>query len=198
MPAERVRMTVGPGGAERRTQEEIRGLALRWPRDLVDPARRERLAADWIRSREASRAALRGPFARHGLTRALGDALFEARRARRLVRGLEAAQAHLAAQAGGVVRALEGDVGRLGERDRARVRLSRLLLISEDGSSRFMRRIDDLYEEYGFMLEVLLVTCDEFELARVPFGANERARVLLIDHKGACVRVLESLDGFEV
>lgn len=178
---------------DRASDEEIRALAARWPREFSAATRADSLAADWIRSREAARAAGLPPFARHELTRSLADALFEARRARRLIRGLEPAELRLAAQAGGVARAR----GAHADLEAPGARISRLLLISQDGADRFYRKINDLHENYEFMLEVLVVACDASELARGAYGAGEQARALLLDHKAAVVRVLESLDAFQ-
>ncbi|MBK7947468.1 MAG: hypothetical protein IPK00_01665 [Deltaproteobacteria bacterium] len=115
--------------------------------------------------------------------------LFEARRARRIVRGLEDAEAALKAQALGV-RGAAGP-GASGAADR----ISRLLIVSEDGSDRFFRKIESLYREYGNMLEVYVCACDEQILGAAVFGADRRARALLVDHKEAVVLALRAIAG---
>jgi hypothetical protein len=113
--------------------------------------------------------------------------LVDARRARRIVRGLEAAEASIEAQARGVR-------SQSGEASAGRRRISRLLLVSEDGSPRFYRNIEALVRRSDATLEVLILTCDEHALGAAVFGPGERARALLLDHKEAVVRVLLGLE----
>lgn len=177
--------------ADAALRSEIEALAARWPRALLEGGRAERLSEGWVASGRAAHAAGRPAFAEHPFDAALVSAIFEARRARRLVRGLEAAEAALEAQRRGLgaqrVSALQAS-------PRAPQRISRLLLISDDGSDRFYRSVDRLKKKHGAVLEVLRVTCDELQLGAAIFGPGKRVRAFLVEHKDAVVRVLESLD----
>jgi|JI10StandDraft_1071094.scaffolds.fasta_scaffold402653_2 hypothetical protein len=173
---------------------EIRALAERWPRALIELGLAAPLAARWTASRRAASAGGRPALARHPLTPALGAVLFEARRSRRLVRGLEASEEALEAQRRGVRSARSAAGEAPGSTPQ---RISRLLLVSEDGANRFYRNIDALLRKYGAMLEVLVLACDEEALGSVAFGPGQRARALLVEHKEAVIRVLETLDQLE-
>ena len=78
--------------------------------------------------------------------------------------------------------------------DANRVRISRLLIVSGDGSERFYRQVEKLRERFSNRLEVLLLDCDEAALGAAAFGPGRRARALLIHHKEAVVRFLSILD----
>ena len=175
-------------------EAEVLALAARWPRALIEQGVALALARQWTASRRVSIAAGRPPFARHALTPALRTALFEARRARRLVRGLEAAEAALETQLRGVRSARAGgDEAEAGGPQR----ISRLLLVSDDGASRFYRNLEGLMRKYGSMLEVLMIAGDEQAIGAAAFGPDQRARALLLEHKEVVVRTLATLDAFE-
>ncbi|MFO0687350.1 MAG: hypothetical protein U0900_01430 [Myxococcota bacterium] len=173
----------GPSG-----DDEIRTLARRWPRELIQAGEADALAARWVESGRAAEASGRPRWAGGALTPALVNALFEARRARRLVRGLEEAEAALRAQALGIggARGVDAPVPD---------RISRLLLVSEDGSDRFFRKISSLLRQYSKMLEVYVCACDEQALGGAVFGEGRRARAVLVDHKEAVVQVLRAIAG---
>ena len=168
---------------------EMAALAERWPRVLIEAGTAESLARRWVASRRAAVAAGHPPHAHHPLTPTLGSILSELRRARRLVRGLEAAEESLTVQALGVRH-------RASASQPAARRISRLLLVSTDGSTRFYRNIDRLIRQSEETLEVLIVLCDELELGAAAFGADNRARALLVDHKDGVARVLDCLGEF--
>lgn len=180
-------------GVEPRAELEARALAARWPRALIEQGAADGLAAQWATSRWASSAAGRPAFAHHRLTPDLASALFEARRSRRLVRGLEAAEEVLEAQSRGVRRAVPDPSA---PSSPGPGRISRLLLTSADGSERFYRNINNLMRNYGETLEVLVLTCDELELGAAAFGKEQRARAVLVEHKEAVVRILLCLGRF--
>ena len=183
----------GAGGGSG-ADPEIRALAERWPRALIELGLAGPLAARWTASRRAAMAGGRPALARHPLTPALAAVLFEARRSRRLVRGLEAAEEALEAQRRGVRSARSAAGEAPGSTPQ---RISRLLVVSEDGANRFYRNIDGLIRKYGAMLEVLVIACDEEALGAAAFGPGQRARALLVEHKEAVIRVLEALDQLE-
>ena len=169
---------------------EVEALAGSWPRILIEAGTADSLARRWVASRRAAVAAGRPPHAHHPLSPALAAILSEIRRARRLVRGLEAAEEALTIQAQGVRRAVSSAPP-------AVRRVSRLLLVSADGSPRFYRNIESLIRKFGETLEVLIIPCDELELGTAAFGADNRARALLVDHKDAVARVLDCLGEFD-
>ncbi len=169
---------------------EVEALAGSWPRILIEAGTADSLARRWVASRRAAVAAGRPPHAHHPLSPALAAILSEIRRTRRLVRGLEAAEEALAVQAQGVRLAVSSAPP-------AVRRVSRLLLASADGSARFYRNIESLIRKFGETLEVLIISCDELELGTAAFGADNRARALLVDHKEAVARVLDCLGEFD-
>ena len=179
---------------DREAEADRQTLAARWPRALIEQGTAHALAARWTTSRRAAIAAGRPPFARHPLTPELASALFEVRRSRRLVRGLEAAEEALAAQSLGVRRAVPGPDA---TPSKSPGRISRLMLVSSDGSDRFYRNISQIIRKYGETLEVLVLLCDELDLGATAFGGGQRVRALLVEHKEAVVHVLGCLGEFD-
>jgi hypothetical protein len=170
------------------TDREFEALAEAWPRPLIAAGRAESLARWWCESRRAAIELGAAPFPRRPATPALWRALFEARRARQLCRGLEGAEEALAMQERGLRQAPAARVAS-GAR-----RISRLLVVSEDGAARFYRQIEKLCSLHGARLEALVLECDEVELGRAIFGPGQLARAVLLDHKDAVVRFLEILE----
>lgn len=158
-----------------------------WPRTLIEDGLAAPLAEWWLAARRAAIELGRPPFPRHPLGPAVAQALFEARRARRLERGLEAAEQRLASEEAGQAGA------RAAETD-ATARISRLLVVSADAAPRFYRRAERLRERHAQRLEVLLLEADEDALGAAVFGRGRRARALLLDHKDAVVRLLRVLE----
>ena len=127
-------------------------------------------------------------FPRYPLGPAVGEGLFEARRAGRVVRGLEGAENALETQELGLAKAPAT------RPDANRRRVSRLLVVSADGSARFYRGVERLLDRFHVRLEVVLLECDEVELGSAAFGDGRHARALMIDHKEAVARFLTLLD----
>jgi hypothetical protein len=172
--------------------DEARSLASRWPRRVIESGVAEALAERWVASRASARAGGLPPYARAVLSPALATTLFEARRARRAVRGLEPASEVLEREAIG-----RGRAGQMGGAPGRPARIARLLLVSSDGSDRLYRKIERLRISHGVIVEVLVIAGDEQALGAAVFGPGERARVVLIDHKEAVARVVEAIDAFE-
>jgi hypothetical protein len=122
-------------------------------------------------------------------------ALFDVRRARRLIRGLEEAERRQTDLANGIA-AQEKKKG-LPEPDESEfLRMSRLLVCSADGSPRFYRQVERLVDEHRGRVFVIVVDADARELALPVFGGDSEARALLVDHKEAVVTVLlAAMDG---
>jgi len=171
--------------------EEIDELARSWPRPLIADGKAEAIAAWWCESRAEAVSAGHRAFARHPATAALRSVLFEIRRARWLVRGLEDAAQSLASQQAGLKHAPATQI------EAGKRRVSRLLVLSDDGSDRFYREVEKLLAVYSTRLEVLVLECDEVGLGEAIFGPGRAARAVLLDHKEAVVRFLETLDLLE-
>ncbi len=167
----------------------VSALAAAWPRAVIAQGRAEELARWWIAQRRSAHAAGGPPFPRIALSAALQQAIFDARRARNLERGLEGAESRLASEEAGIDRVPEGSAG-----DRpSRSRISRLLIVSGDGSERFYRRVEKIHQRFSKRLEVLLVEADEFDLGASAYGRGRKARALLLTHKDAVSRFLDVL-----
>ncbi len=166
---------------------DVRALAETWPRALIAEGWGEGLAEWWILSRARSVAMGGPPFAATEFSPAIGQALFEARRARRLVRGLEGAEAALAAQEIGLSQTAAAQT------QSGRPRVSRLLVVSQDGSPRFYHQVEKLQASFAQRLQVLRIECDEEALGYAIFGGSQRARAILLDHKEAVLLILETL-----
>jgi len=150
--------------------EEREALEAAWPRILIANGRAPALAAWWVRSRQRAEARGLPRIARHPLDSSVEAGLFDARRARRLERGLEGAETRLAAEEAGLKKTAAA------------------------GSERFYRQVESLRVRFANRLEVLLLDCDEHALGAAAFGPGRRARALLIHHKEAVVRFLSILD----
>ena len=118
---------------------------------------------------------------------ALAQALRTAHRAGHLVRSLEVAERRLAAEDRGLG---------LGDR-RSGVsrgaRVSRLLVLSDDGAERFYRQVERLLLQQGPRVLALRLDVQAETLGQMLFGPGGRAVLLLLDHKDAVSAVLLAL-----
>lgn len=118
------------------------------------------------------------------LTVELAEALRSAHTAGRVVRGLEGAQRALEAQARGL-READLKTGQVrGER------ISRLLVLSDDGAERFYRQVESLLRRHGGRVMAVRLDADAARLGGLLFGAGRIARVLMVEHKAAVSAVL--------
>ena len=132
-----------------------------------------------------SRSAIRIPVAR--LDDARAAVLRSAHSASRVVRGLEAAEQALAAEERGLRSAdRQSGVAR-------GVRVSRLLLVSNDGAERFYRQVEALLRRHGPRVLAVRVAVDAESLGALLFGPERRARLLLLEHKDAVAAALLAL-----
>jgi len=162
-------------------------LARAMPRTLIAMGLAEGIAADWAgRVREAIE---RGqpPFPRYALDESMSETLFEVRRAGRVVRGLEDSITALAKEEAGLSRA------EATKTDSGHPRISRLLIVSSDGSPRFFRQVEQLKERYIHRLEVVLVEADEHAFGEAVYGAGKRVRAILLNQKDAVIHFLENI-----
>ena len=118
---------------------------------------------------------------------ALDAALLLAEREGRVVRGLETARALLEAEERGLRLADAPHGRRRGER------ISRLLVISDDGAERFYRQVEALLRRHGARVLALRVEMDAAELGELLFGPGRAARLVMLERKEAVSRVLLAL-----
>jgi hypothetical protein len=168
--------------------QEIEDHAQSWPRPLIAEGRAEALSRWWLASKSAAVEAGLPAFPRHAMTQSLRTTLFEARRARWVVRGLEAAEEALSAQEKGLRQAPAARVA-AGHR-----RISRLLVLSQEAAPRFYREVEKLCQRHASRLDAIVLECDEGELGAATFGSGRVARALLLDHKEAVVQFLGTLE----
>lgn len=117
----------------------------------------------------------------------LVEAVRNAYRAGQVVRGLESS----------ALRLLNEDRG-LGLADRHSgvprgVRVSRLLVMADDGAERFYRQIETLLCRHGPRLMALRLDVDAEEFGALIFGPGRRVRLLMLDHKEAVSAFLLAL-----
>ena len=117
----------------------------------------------------------------------LETALRDAREQGRVVRGLERATTALDAQERGLDRAdrLAG-VAR-GER------ISRLLLLADDGAERFYRHVESVLVRHGARVLALRLDVGARALGERVFGPGALAKLVLLDHKDAVAAALRAI-----
>jgi len=126
---------------------------------------------------------------------ALAEVLRGAYRSGRLVRGLEGAERRLAAEDRGL--------GRVDRRSGVLrgARVSRLLLLADDGAERFYRQVERLLDRQGPRVLALRLNVKAATLGQVLFGPGGRALLLLLDHKeavgAALLALVEGANGFQ-
>ena len=104
-----------------------------------------------------------------------------------LVRGLETAAVALEAEQRGLA-ALDPEMaGRQGQR------VSRLLLITNDGAERFYRQVERLALTHAPRLLVCVVECDSQVLGTLLYGEDAVAKLVLTTHKAAAAAILCAL-----
>jgi len=113
--------------------------------------------------------------------------LASARSAGRVVRGLEDARRALEVDE----RGLEHVDRRTGvERGR---RVSRLVLVSNDGAERFYRNVESLLRRHAPRVLALRISADQSALGGRVFGSDQVARLLMVVHKDAVSALLLAL-----
>jgi len=161
--------------------------ALRLPRRVEDEPGAAHLASE-LASRSQplwARGELRVP--RAEVAPELEAALKSAFSAGQIVRGLADAERALAAEEQGL-RLVDQKTGV--ERGR---RVSRLLVLADDGAERFYRSVESLLRRHGPRVLALRLSADEYALGQLLFGPDQVARLLLVEHKDAVSEVLLAL-----
>lgn len=117
----------------------------------------------------------------------LQAALKSAFSAGRIVRGMEGAERTLAAEQQGLEH-----VDRTTGVERGG-RVSRLLVLADDGSERFYRSVGFLLRRHAPRVLALRLNVDESGLGQLLFGPGQVARLVLVEHKDAVSAVLLAL-----
>jgi hypothetical protein len=123
------------------------------------------------------------------MTLELAEALRNAYSAGRVVRSLENAERTLAAEERGLQMA-DRQIG-----VPRGVRVSRLLLLANDGAERFYRQIEALLRRHGPRVLAVRLEIDENGLGELLFGPRRVARLLMLEHKQAVGSVLLAMAG---
>jgi hypothetical protein len=118
---------------------------------------------------------------------ALAEALGAAHRDGQLVLGLERAEQALDAEA----RGLALTARRSGATPGARV--SRLLLITNDGAERLYRHVERLGTAHAPRLLVAMLAADAAAIGRITTGREAVVKVVLVRHKQAVAGLLRAL-----
>ena len=121
------------------------------------------------------------------LTPALKAALTGAFLSGQIVRGLEEAQGALAAEERGLQNVDRKTGVARGQR------VSRLLVLADDGAERFYRNVEGLVRRHAPRVLALRLSADERTLGNLLFGPDQVARLLLVEHKNAVSAVLLAL-----
>ncbi len=118
---------------------------------------------------------------------ALAEALGKAYRDGRLVLGLEGAADALASEE----RGLAALARRAGPAPGTRV--SRLLLLSDDGAARLYRHVERLAAIHAPRVLVAILRCDAAALGRATTGRQAAVKIVLARHKQAVAALLRAL-----
>ena len=121
------------------------------------------------------------------LTAYLSAALKSVHQAGQVVRGLELAENRLAREQ----RGMSISDRKTGQQRGGRI--SRLLLLANDGAERFYRNVEDLLRRHDPRVLAVLLECDSVTLGELLFGSGSLARLLLLEHKEAVSHVLLSM-----
>jgi hypothetical protein len=117
----------------------------------------------------------------------LREVLQKAHKAGRVVRGLESTERKLAAEEHGLGLAdQQSGVLRGG-------RVSRLLILADNGAERFYRQVEKLLRRHGPRVLALRLNVSAETLGEMLFGPGRRALLLMLDHKEAVGAVLLAL-----
>ncbi|MEI7636455.1 MAG: hypothetical protein WCJ37_04065 [Syntrophus sp. (in: bacteria)] len=114
----------------------------------------------------------------------LAEALRKADGAGQLIRGLESAERLLAAEERGLLMADRQSGVTRG------VRVSRLLLLANDGAERFYRNVEVMLHRHGPRVLAVLLEIDASGLGELLFGPGSIARLVMLEHKQAVGSVL--------
>jgi hypothetical protein len=72
-------------------------------------------------------------------------------------------------------------------------RISRLLVLSNDGSDRYLRKIEKLLQQNMTRVLAIRLPLDSKELGEMYFGPGKAVKIIMIEHKDSVAAVLLSL-----
>lgn len=119
----------------------------------------------------------------------LREVLRKAHHAEQVVRGLEAAERTLSAEERGLRLADRHSGVSRGDR------ISRLLLLADDGAERFYRRVETLLRRHSPRVLAIRLDVNAADLGEALLGASRLARLLLLTHKEAVGAALLAVAG---
>jgi hypothetical protein len=120
-------------------------------------------------------------------TDALRDALRAAAGDGLLRRGLEDAESALAAEQRGL------DALPITEARRHGARVSRLIVVANDGAERFYRQVERLVTQHAGRVLACMVECDSSAFGAAIYGAGAVAKLVLAEHKTSTTAILRAL-----
>jgi hypothetical protein len=104
-----------------------------------------------------------------------------------VVRSLERAEQTLAGEEKGLQMADRQQDGSRGKR------VSRLIVVTNDGAERFYRHVESLLNRYSTRVLAVRIDLDAAGLGKLLFGSNQTARLVMLTHKTSVTAVLLSL-----
>lgn len=72
-------------------------------------------------------------------------------------------------------------------------RISRLLIMSNDGAERFYRKVESMLRQHSERVMAIKVAADSTQLGGYLFGPEKASKLLLIEHKESVAEVLLAL-----
>jgi len=121
------------------------------------------------------------------LNDALKEVLLAAYHAGQVVRSLQKADQKLAAEARGQGMADQKSGVPRGQR------ISRLLILANDGAERFYRQVESLLQRHGLRVMAVRLHADAEHLGGMLYGPGRAARLLMMEHKAAVGAALLAL-----
>ena len=118
------------------------------------------------------------------LTDAIKKSLLTARRAGHALRGFDNASEILLLERNGILK--------LNKQDGQGDRISRLVLMSNDGVDNFYNKAEKLIIRHSPRVLGCIIESDSYELGSLLFGEGKIAKLILIDHKDAVSGILLS------
>jgi hypothetical protein len=118
---------------------------------------------------------------------ALAGALQTAERRGHLRIGLEAAEEKLSRERQGLLKMQQEQGLVVGKR------ISRLILVADDGTDRFYRSVEWLAKDHQSRLLVCRLNVPGMEIGRILFGEERNIKLLLIDHKDTVSLIFQTL-----
>jgi hypothetical protein len=104
-----------------------------------------------------------------------------------LRRGLEAAESALDVERRGLAALPPEEARRHGDR------VSRLLLVTNDGAERFYRRVEHVVVAHAPRVLPCVIECDSATLGALLYGPTATAKLVLADHKSAVAAILRAM-----